>query len=118
MSQSESCVNCIKCNPVAAQKSQPLRLLSVSLLLLCLTAVAANAQLWKQSQQLPLCSKLPSSTNNNPKLQASSGAQMACFGVQNNGAPQRTLAPFLSSGSGDSFATTNVNGANTNERSN
>ncbi len=115
MSQGESCVNCIQRTLVSAPKSQHLRLLSVSFVLLCLTASAANAQLWKQSQQLPLCSKLPSSNNNNPTLQASSGAQMACFGVQSNGAPQRAITPLVSSVSGDSFATTNVNAANTNE---
>src|SRR5689334_21218027 len=106
MSQAESCSNSIQCNLVSVQTSQPpLRLLGVSLVLLCLTAVAANAQVWKQSQQLPLCSKLPSSKNNNPTLQASSGAQMACFGVQSNGAPQRAITPFVSSVTGDSFAT-------------
>ena len=94
------------------------RLFSLSLVVLLVTATGASGQLWKKSKTLPLCSKIA-----NKKLQASSGAQMACFGPQSNGAAPHALSSLASSGSltygaasGDTFTKSNVDAGNPNGR--
>jgi hypothetical protein len=93
------------------------RLFSLSLIVLLVTAAGASGQLWKKSSTLPLCSKIA-----NKQLQASSGAQMACFGPQSNGAAPHALSKLPSSGSltfgassGDTFTTSNVDAGNPSE---
>lgn len=94
-----------------SRSSSILRFASFTLTALLLMVAGASAQLWKQSSQLPLCSKIA-----NKQLQASSGAQMACFGPQLNGpTPHVSSLPPIATAGGDTFATTNVDTANFSE---
>ena len=60
--------------------------LALTIIVLLVTDTGASAQLWKQSSQNPFCKKIYNQTQNpSGTMQASSGAQAACFGPQANG---------------------------------
>ncbi len=89
------------------------RLFSLSLIALLVTAAGASAQVWKQASQLPTCQKI-----RNHQIHASSGAQMACFGPQSNGAAPHALSALAiaqvkaSGGGGDTFTKSNADAGN------
>jgi hypothetical protein len=95
-------------------------IVSLTTILLLATATAASAQLWQQSSQNPFCKKIYNQTQNpSGKMQASSGAQMACFGPQLSGPNGLVRLPFESSpdvkGGGGGFRGTNVDAGNPSE---
>src|SRR5215469_14592866 len=62
------------------------RFLALTTIALLVTAAGSSAQVWKQSNQNPFCKKIYNQTQNpSGSMQASSGAQMACFGPQASG---------------------------------
>jgi len=83
------------------------------------TAAGSSAQVWKQSNQNPFCKKIYNQTQNpSGSMQASSGAQMACFGPQVTGPtrPSFNLPHRLSTlgpaNKGNGFGSSNVDAAN------
>ena len=81
--------------------TRPVQLLSFGLMLLLLTAVGANAQVWRKASQLPLCAQiapLPPATPAAGQVQVSAGARMTCFGPQ-NGSGTAAASTRLQSGS-------------------
>jgi len=100
--------------------TRPLQLLSFGLMLLILTAVGANAQVWRKASQLQLCSQiapLPPATGAAGQVQVSSGARMTCFGPQSGSGTAAASAKLQSGatsrpGSKNSFTGTNIDAAN------
>jgi hypothetical protein len=88
-------------------------------IIVLLMTTGAGAQLWQQSSQNPFCKKIYSQTQNpSGQMQASSGAQMACFGPQATGTTRSTFklpstrASILAGATGNSFTTSNVDAGN------
>jgi hypothetical protein len=91
--------------------------LALTIIVLLVTATGASAQLWKQSSQNPFCKKIYNPTQNpSGTMQASSGAQAACFGPQANGsAASLSKLPLLGLGAGQTgngFGSSNVDAGN------
>lgn len=91
--------------------------LALTIIVLLVTATGASAQLWKQSSQNPFCKKIYNQTQNpSGTLQASSGAQVACFGPQATGTTaslsKLPLSVLGASSKGNGFGSSNVDAGN------
>ena len=89
------------------------------LTIILLLATGASAQLWQQSSQNPFCKKIYNQTQNpSGQMQASSGAQMACFGPQATGATRSSFqlpsarSLTLAGAKGNTFTGSNVDAGN------
>jgi hypothetical protein len=95
------------------------QLLPLTIIALIVTATGASGQAWKQSSQNPVCKSIYNATQNpSGKIHASSGAQMACFGLQSTGSTRSSFqlppaaSPIFGPAKGNTFETSNVDAGN------
>jgi hypothetical protein len=95
------------------------RFFPLALIVLSVTATGASGQVWKQSSQNPTCKNIYNPMQNpSGKIHASSGAQMACFGIQITGSTRSSFelplatSSIFSAAKGRTFSSSNVDAGN------